>query len=35
MKSSKNKPDIIFHLAAQSIVSQGSEEPLLTIQTNV
>ena len=31
----KNKPDIIFHLAAQSIVSQGFEEPLLTIQTNV
>ena len=31
----KNKPDIIFHLAAQSIVSQGFEEPLQTIQTNV
>jgi len=31
----KNNPDIIFHLAAQSIVSQGFSEPLKTIQTNI
>ena len=31
----KNKPDIIFHLAAQSIVSQGFIEPLQTINTNI
>lgn len=31
----KNKPDIIFHLAAQSIVSQGFKEPLKTLQTNI
>lgn len=31
----KEKPDIIFHLAAQSIVSQSYEEPLNTIKTNV
>ena len=29
------KPDIIFHLAAQSIVSKSYEEPLNTINTNV
>ena len=31
----KEKPDIIFHLAAQSIVSKSYEEPLNTINTNV
>ena len=31
----KNKPDIIFHLAAQSIVSQGFKEPLKTLQINI
>ena len=31
----KVKPDIIFHLAAQSIVSKSYEEPLNTINTNV
>lgn len=29
------KPDIIFHLAAQSIVSKSFDEPLNTIETNV
>lgn len=28
------KPDIIFHLAAQSLVGQSYEEPLETVQTN-
>ena len=31
----KEKPDIIFHLAAQSIVSLSYKFPLETIQTNV
>ena len=31
----KEKPDIIFHLAAQSIVSQSYEKPLETFETNV
>ena len=31
----KEKPDIIFHLAAQSIVSLSYKEPLKTIMTNV
>jgi len=31
----KEKPDIIFHLAAQSIVSYSYEKPLKTIMTNV
>ena len=31
----KTKPDIIFHLAAQSIVSKSFEEPLNTFQTNI
>ena len=31
----KEKPDIIFHLAAQSIVSLSYSDPLKTIQTNV
>ena len=31
----KEKPDLIFHLAAQSIVSLGYKEPLQTIETNV
>ena len=30
----KNKPDIIFHLAAQSIVSESYKEPLKTIKSN-
>lgn len=30
----KSKPDIIFHLAAQSIVSESYNEPLKTIKTN-
>tara|TARA_Y100000768_G_C23981943_1_gene686376 strand:+ start:1187 stop:2290 length:1104 start_codon:yes stop_codon:yes gene_type:complete len=29
------KPDIVFHLAAQAIVSQSYEDPLETINTNV
>lgn len=29
------KPDFIFHLAAQAIVSESYEQPLETIQTNV
>ena len=29
------KPDIIFHLAAQAIVSKSFKDPLLTISTNV
>ena len=29
------EPDIVFHLAAQSIVKTGYEEPHLTFQTNV
>ena len=31
----KNKPDLIFHLAAQSIVSKGYEEPLENFGTNI
>ena len=31
----KEKPDIIFHLAAQSIVSQSYSQPLKTLMTNV
>jgi len=31
----KEKPDIIFHLAAQSVVSEGYIDPLETIKTNV
>ena len=31
----KKKPDIIFHLAAQSIVSESYENPINTFQTNV
>ena len=31
----REKPDIIFHLAAQAIVSQSFKDPLLTISTNV
>ena len=31
----KEKPDIIFHLAAQSIVSESFKNPLNTFQTNV
>ena len=31
----KEKPDIIFHLAAQSIVSTSFEKPLETFETNV
>ena len=31
----KEKPDIIFHLAAQSIVSESFKNPLSTFQTNV
>jgi len=30
----KNKPDIIFHLAAQSIVSESYNEPLNTLKSN-
>ena len=30
----KNKPDIIFHLAAQSIVSESYNNPLKTIESN-
>ena len=30
-----NKPDIIFHLAAQSIVSISEKEPLRTFNTNI
>lgn len=29
------KPDYIFHLAAQSLVSQSYKDPLLTMQTNI
>ena len=31
----KEKPDIIFHLAAQSIVSTSFEKPLETFETNI
>ena len=31
----KEKPDLIFHLAAQSIVSKSFENPLLTFNTNI
>tara|TARA_E500000178_G_scaffold200653_2_gene198477 strand:- start:758 stop:1834 length:1077 start_codon:yes stop_codon:yes gene_type:complete len=31
----KTKPDIIFHLAAQSIVSNSFQEPLNTFRTNI
>ncbi len=31
----KEKPDIIFHLAAQSIVSSGFENPIETFGTNI
>lgn len=31
----KTKPDIIFHLAAQSIVSESFKKPLNTFQTNI
>jgi len=31
----KTKPDIIFHLAAQSIVSKSFENPLNTFKTNI
>ena len=31
----KEKPEIIFHLAAQAIVSKSFKDPLLTISTNV
>ena len=31
----KEKPDIIFHLAAQSVVSEGYINPLETVKTNV
>ena len=31
----REKPDLIFHLAAQSIVSLGYKQPLQTIETNV
>ena len=31
----KEKPDIIFHLAAQSIVSESFKKPLSTIRSNV
>lgn len=32
---SEIKPDIVFHLAAQAIVSTGFEQPLLTLNTNI
>lgn len=31
----KEKPDIIFHLAAQSIVSESFDDPLTTMKTNI
>ena len=31
----KEKPDIIFHLAAQSIVSQSYLQPIQTFKTNI
>src|SRR6187455_517947 len=31
----KKKPDFIFHLAAQAIVSYSYENPLITMQTNI
>ena len=31
----KEKPDIVFHLAAQAIVSEGYKDPLNTFQTNL
>ena len=31
----KNKPDFIFHLAAQSLVSRAHDEPLLTWNSNL
>ena len=31
----KEKPDLIFHLAAQSIVSSSYKEPLKTFQSNI
>ena len=31
----KEKPSIVFHLAAQSIVSEGYKDPLNTFQTNL
>jgi CDP-glucose 4,6-dehydratase len=31
----KTKPQMVFHLAAQSLVSRGYEDPLYTIETNV
>ncbi len=31
----KEKPDLIFHLAAQSIVSLSYEEPISTFETNI
>ena len=31
----KTKPDFVFHLAAQAIVSRSYQDPLETIQTNV
>ena len=34
-KISEFKPDIIFHLAAQAIVSEGYDNPIKTWQTNV
>ena len=34
-KISEFKPDVIFHLAAQAIVSEGYENPIETWQTNV
>ena len=32
---SREKPDIIFHLAAQSIVSEGYKNPLITFNSNI
>ena len=31
----KEKPDLIFHLAAQSIVSLSYDEPIKTFETNI
>lgn len=32
---SKYKPDYVFHLAAQSLVRESYEQPILTFQTNI
>ena len=31
----KSKPDIIYHLAAQSLVSKSIKEPIETFKTNI